>query len=381
MNANKWLIPILALGVSTALAAPFESGSDGSDGTLQVLAGETIVLDLPADGIFNYTTVNIEATGLLQFNRNALNTPVYILATGDITIAGTVRLNGLAGTLTAGGHGGPGGFDGGPPSSPGFGAGAGQGPGAGQPGSVSGSQQAGVGGHGTADGLANDGGTYGSQFLLPLIGGSGGGGSSGNNGGGGGGGAILFASSTSIELTSGALVEARGASGVNTVVGGGSGGSIRFVAHVVSGAGQVNVNGSQGSSNAGRVRIDTLDNSGINFNFVPSNTTSVGSFMISIPDNLPQLDIVEVAGQAIAEGAPDPISILLPFGSPTMRTVRVQGRDFTGMVPISVVLTPESGDSIVVDSTIDMTSGNPATVDVSVDFPSNTVTHVHAWTR
>ena len=65
----------------------------------------------------------------------------------------------------------------------------------------------------------------------------------------------------------------------------------------------------------------------------------------------------------------------------TMRTVTVQAEDFTGIVPISVVLTPESGDPVVYDTSIDMGMGNPAQVVVNVDFPVNTKTHVKVWTR
>ena len=67
-----------------SFAQGFSSGSTGADGALDVTTDTT--LDLPPNGTFNYTTVNVAAGVTLRFNRNALNTPVYLLATGDITM-------------------------------------------------------------------------------------------------------------------------------------------------------------------------------------------------------------------------------------------------------------------------------------------------------
>ncbi|NKB25430.1 MAG: hypothetical protein GKR87_13845 [Kiritimatiellae bacterium] len=103
----------------------FNSGSDGSDGALNVTV--TTNVDLPPDGIFHYTTITISNGATLKFNRNALNTPVYLLAQGDITILGDINVSGKNSTVAGIGEGGPGGFDGG---APGFGPllpGAGQG--------------------------------------------------------------------------------------------------------------------------------------------------------------------------------------------------------------------------------------------------------------
>ena len=69
------------------------------------------------------------------------------------------------------------------------------------------------------------------------------------------------------------------------------------------------------------------------------------------------------------------------FGSPTSQTVTVQARDFTGIVPIAVVLTPDSGERVVYEVEIDMRGGDVAQVVVDVELPINNVTRVHAWTR
>jgi hypothetical protein len=45
---------------------------------------ENTILQLPSDGVFNFTTVDIPAGVTVTFSKNTTNTPVYILATGDV---------------------------------------------------------------------------------------------------------------------------------------------------------------------------------------------------------------------------------------------------------------------------------------------------------
>lgn len=85
----KNTIPILLLVFmfvikSSAYGAGFVSGSTGADGTFAPAANTE--LQLPPDGVFNYTTVNIPDGVTVTFKRNAANTPVYILATGNVTM-------------------------------------------------------------------------------------------------------------------------------------------------------------------------------------------------------------------------------------------------------------------------------------------------------
>lgn len=83
---------LLASGMSTAQGQVFDFGSDGTFGAIDITVDTT--LDMPPDGIFNATTINVASGATLKFNRNALNTPVYLLATGDITIDGTIDVSG-----------------------------------------------------------------------------------------------------------------------------------------------------------------------------------------------------------------------------------------------------------------------------------------------
>src|SRR4051812_44198700 len=70
-----------------ANAQAFDSGSDGSYGPLNVTSNT--VLNLPPDGIFRCTTIDVQAGYTLSFNHNPLNTPVYLLARSNIVVAGT----------------------------------------------------------------------------------------------------------------------------------------------------------------------------------------------------------------------------------------------------------------------------------------------------
>lgn len=381
-----WLV---ATQAPLLLAQGFNSGSTGAYGPMNITADTT--LDLPPDGIFHCTTINVEAGGILRFNRNALNTPVYLLATGDVTISGQIDVSGGNGTASPpiGGKGGPGGFDGG---SPGFDAvppGAGYGPGGGKGGPYTGfvENDVGSGSYATIDSRyvsTNHGATYGSPLLVPLVGGSGGGGSTGSpglagQGGGGGGGAILVASNTRILFDQSGQIAAYGGSGYGGIYAQGSGGAVRLVAPKIVGSSQNTIAVNTGAGQ-GRIRIDTLDRSGLSLSF--GGQASVGAFLTVFPSPVPRLDIISAAGTSIPQGSTSPVTIQLPFGSTSNRTVTVQARDFGEQVPIRVVLTPESGVPTSYDATINNTSGNnPATATVNVVVPVNTKVAVNAWTR
>lgn len=118
----------------------------------------------------------------------------------------------------------------------------------------------------------------------------------------------------------------------------------------------------------------------MNLGYDPVGVTSIGSLMIVFPSPIPRLDIIEAAGTTISEGS-GPVTLTLPFGSTAERTVRVQAKDFNGIVPISVVLTPDNGDSVIYEAEIDNLTTNPAEVTVNVTLPVNVQTKISAWTR
>ncbi len=285
----------------------FDSGSTGADGAISIATNT--VMTLPSSGVFNATTVSVAEGSTLSFTRNDFNTPVYILATGDVVINGAISVDGSPGSTMVGGIAGPGGFDGGAPGSSGVAAGYGRGPGGGKTGgNNTGSGGAGSGsyGHKGTEGSADaqNGATYGSPLLIPMIGGSGGGGTSGTPGKGG---AILIASNTEIIINSGGIITANGGRYISNAYNGGSGGAIRLIAPKVSGSGKLQALGRDSNGNThdnragrGRVRIDSLDKTAMFFTFDPLDLTSVGSNMVVFPSPTPRLDIVAAAGTMIA---------------------------------------------------------------------------------
>lgn len=384
------IISLLAAALTgqAALAQSFNSGSTGAYGPMNITSNTT--LNLPPDGIFHCTTIDITNGATLRFSRNALNTPVYLLATSNVTILGTISVSGGNSGSPNGGRGGPGGFDGGEGGFDTLPPGSGQGPGGGRGGNLLvAASYPGSGAYGTTPGgsSTNKGSVYGSPLLIPLVGGSGAGGTSGTAGssglgGGGGGGAILIASSTRITMQQGTIYAQGGFDNQGYAYA--SSGAVRLVAPIIGGVGTgnsvINV-AATGSGGVGRIRIDTIDRSSLS-KITLAGQASVGSFMAVFPGPVPRLDIVDAAGTAIPEGNADPVSILLPFGSTTNRAVTVQARDFNASVPIAVVLTPESGPSQTYQTNINNTAGNnPATVTVNVTVPVNTKVAVNAWTR
>jgi len=193
--AIMFVILLLALW-STVSYGAFVSGSTGTDGAFNPTVNT--VVTLPVSGILNYTTVNIPAGITVTFQKNADNTPVYIRASGDVNISGTISVNGSNGTSIPG-KGGPGGFDGGNGGTMYDRGGNGLGPGGGLSGNFNGgcnwnSNDGGGGCFGTEGQTrcGTGGSIYGNVRLLPLIGGSDGGGAGGPanpsmSGGGGGG--------------------------------------------------------------------------------------------------------------------------------------------------------------------------------------------------
>lgn len=367
--------PALLVATSAALAvsgwaADFDSGSDGSYGPILVTTSTNLAL--PADGVLRCTTITVNANQTLRFIRNALNTPVVLLAQGDVTINGTLDVSGAESITAIGGTAGPGGFDGGHggfgPSAPANRGGDGHGPGRG----VNAANQLAAA---YAAGAGANGRTYGNVLIVPLIGGSGGAGSNGNpgNGGGGGGGALLLASNTRI-VVNGAI----NALGGYSYVGSGSGGSIRLVAPTGGGGGNLRAGGGSGAA-SGRVRIDTTDPLAFR-NVSVSGTVTRGTRMFVWPAAQPALHLVSVAGQAIPPGTGAAVNFVLPPGSPAGQTVVLRGEGFAGEVPVQLVVTPEHSPSTSYDLILDA-GANPPELAAPITLVEGEATRIHAWTR
>lgn len=379
------------------------SGSTGADGAFAPTTSQTV--QVPESGVFNFTTINIPAGVTITFARNTKNTSVTMLASGDVTIAGTINLDGKPGNANSGGGlAGPGGFSGGEGGFDKSGGGNGDGPGGG--GGGGGSTVTTTGGSGGGAGFAvagnNGGGTtagqggpaYGSKTALPLIGGSGGGGGAsavsafpGPGGGGGGGGAILIASSGSITFgnaTSPGSISSRGGAGasVSTGGGGGSGGTIRLVANTISGSATLAVqggvegvggNGRGGKGAIGFVRVEGLNVSG----FTSTDTALPISFALPnpiTPVNAPQLRIASIAGRPAPampvgslQGPPD---VVIPTTEPNPVSVGIEATNVPVGTVVKVTVTPSTGARTTVQSGALAGTDAASTATASVTLPA-----------
>lgn len=374
-------ISIFMLGLMSLPAFAFDSGSTGADGAFNPTTNTEVVL--PADGIFNYTTVNIPTGVTVTFKKNAGNTPVYILATGNVTIAGSINVSGGAGNAIAPGKGGPGGFNGGLGGYANSCGGIALGFGGGKPANKVGVLTYGAGGGGGGFGAVGSSGSglwpgnatggsggsaYGNANLLPTIGGSGGGGACATDSyiggsGGGGGGAIVIATGGTINVTG--SITANGGNGANYGGGnaggggGGSGGAIRLMANIIQGEGTISASGGTGGScgwgqqycnggvgGAGRIRIEAntfsrTSNSSPSYNFG-------GSPLAVFHPIVPTLKIASVAGVAVFDiptGAYSSPDVVLPNGTANPVDVVVEASYIPVGTTVTITGVPELGNS------------------------------------
>jgi hypothetical protein len=371
---QRWLgglgVALLLVWPGTGTAQTFSSGSTGALGAFTPTSNTTVAL--PPDGVLNYTTVNIPAGVTITFQRNVANTAVTLLATGDVTIAGTLSVNGASGlnnSQAIAALGGPGGFPGGISSSPSTG---GSGPGGGAP-----------------SGFGNINATYGAPAsfvsLVPLFGGSGGGGGLAvplsQAGGGGGGGAIVIASSTRITVPSTGRITADGGSGAGGFggtafnAGAGSGGAIRLVAPEVSGTGTLEAIGGIGGPTSvragdGRIRLESTSGSftgprtpaaSVSTTLEPVTSTSTPSTA-----NLPSLTITSVnsvAAPPVLTGSYGAADLSLPQGTTNPVSVTVTAQNLPFPTPFTIQVIPQLSGPSSVTGTL---TGPVATVQVTL---------------
>lgn len=382
----------------------FNSGSTGADGAFNPVSDQQV--QLPASGVFNFTTVTIPSGVTITFKKNAKNTPVTILATGNVLISGVINISGAdssSGSFLVGAPGGPGGFAGGRGGVTGSSTDRngvnGGGPGGGGGGTFNSGISYGLGGGGGfakpgtagqsfSSGTPGAGGaTYGTSRLLPLIGGSGGGGSAtsasnfGAGNGAGGGGAILIASSGSITFNGNIVARGGNSQFFGAGTGGaGAGGAIRLAANMVTGIGTFSVDGglaqSQGGNGgSGFIRVEAYDYSGFNptinpadanFSFAPPNP--------AIPNNLPQLQITSVAGIAPPANPAGSFNGVADITLPTTQvnpvTVALAAANIPIGTTVQVRVTPEAGAATTVQSTALTGSQASSTATASVTLPT-----------
>ena len=365
----------------SASYASFVSGSTGADGAFNPTANT--VVTLPPSGIFNYTTVNIPAGVTVTFKQNIANTPVYLLSTSDVTINGTISVNGSNATTTLIGTGGPGGFNGGNSGMSNLPGGKGLGPGGGGIGN-----SGGAGGGFGSNGGTYDGGTggapYGNARLLPLIGGSGGAGRSyamsGN--GGGGGGAILIASSTAITVNG--AITANGGNGTprqsyyEPSGGGGSGGGIKLIANTIFGNGEITALGGSGdgSGGVGRIRFEAYSNIRSAGTNPPYSFGNPGNVFISAPPSLTITSIAGTASPATPTGSYSQPDMLLPNSTINPVTINISANNVPITTTVNVRVIPQYGTDSSYPTTLNGTqqaSTGSTSVNLSTTY-SNIIT-------
>lgn len=377
---------VCVAAVSVLLAGPvfaFDSGSTGSDGALNPNVDSEV--QVPASGILNYSSIDIPSGVTVRFLRNALNTPVTLLVSGNATIAGSIDVSGQAAPDANGagngnvaddglpGEGGPGGYAGGlggtidtvPPNA--RNGQAGIGPGGGRPGPTTAYNCFGGGGSfGTRGEAAGCSGTqsdsYANPDLLPMVGGSGGAGgvaylSLGGSGGGGGGGALLIAASGTLQVSGSILANGGRGGNVGNALsaggatgGGGSGGAIRLVATTLTGNGTVNAVGGNGgvfsnytntaNGGAGRIRFEAETFQRTASTNPPYTQGLPGGLFV---DGLPTIRISAVAGQPAPAEPTGHSDIILPANAPNPVAVELATTGVPLGTTISVVVTPPHG--------------------------------------
>ena len=397
MKYGMFVVVGLVAPVAWVQADVFVSGSTGADGPLNVAQSANVTLQVPPDGKFNFTTITINNFSTLTFIRNARNTPVYLLATGNVTINGTIDVGGqdggTGGDFSAVGRGGPGGGDGGRGGpTPSVSGGDGLGPGGGHGGIDDGAKTIGGGGGGYQStganaqswttGVPGSGGpAYGTAWVQPLTGGSGGGGGAGSSstggisggGGGGGAGAVLIASSGTI--SGGGLVLAQGGNGArggsnaaaprcDGTGGGGSGGAIRLLATTITfpltrafvnggtTGGPICTGANGGAGGAGFTRFEVL----------LGGTLDISS--------IPTLSITRVAGIDAPPNLTGYGDITIPASTPNPVSVELRA---TGIPPggtVTVTVSPSSGPSVSTTSTVLVGSQASSTATAQINVPN-----------
>jgi len=351
-------VAALAVTASAVGQCVFDSMSDGSDGDFSPQVVD-IVIDLglaatgswntPGDGngvydpdrwvvVFKYMAINIPPNLTVTFINHPSGAPVVWLASEDVVIAGTVKLNG-EGEFSPNGpfeyaKGGPGGFDGGAGGLTGFAPSCGFGPGGGDPG-IGGSYASG------AD-------PYGNVSIIPLIGGSGGGGDQHFLGaakpGGAGGGAILIASSGTISLLGAPSIEAKGGDISSGQLGGrGSGGGIRLIAQTISGDGTLTAVGGTSGGSPGRIRLEACDLADYTGTTNPFRTTSGPGDVIKFA-NAPTLRVTMVDGQAVPADPDARVLTKEVVASNDVVTLTIEATNIPVGVQVLVLVTPAHGN-------------------------------------
>lgn len=365
------ILSILLLAGAASLPAQIAIPSDGSDGALNVSANTVIDLSQAVTGswdannsanagkgifdparraiVFKYSSVTINSSRTVSFINHPSRAPVVWLVQGNVTIAGTLSLNGAAApnnNLLA--EPGPGGFRGGANGS------LGKGPGLG------------IGGANPILSFTDAPGSYASAYgnpsIVPLIGGSGGGATS-YGGGSGGGGAILIAAANTVQVT-GSITSTGNATG--------SGGAIRVVANAINGTGVID------TRSDGRIRLESNSVSGSLVTLPQTIAVPPATPPVIWPGNdAPTVKVVAVDAVAAPAVPTAPLDLAADIGISTSgaTTVTLQTTNFPTTGLVEVRSAPKFGSAAVWTTAVFQSGdASAATWTATVNFPTGFTT-------
>jgi len=328
--------------------------------------------------IFRYSSVTIPNNVTVTFKNHPSGAPVIWLVNGDVTIEGTVSLNGASGhgdgSTPALSEPGPGGFHGGRGATSSSPASSGLGPGGGKLREDSSVNQS-SGSYATVgnspQGPDFEGAVYGNAAIIPLIGGSGGSGSNSASwgGGGAGGGAILIAATDGILLNG--LIRALGGNRPHSQGGGsGSGGAIRLVADDVSGSGMLRaIGGNNGTGGNGRIRVESNS-----LELADLGEPPFSYFQLTDPPEITRSASLPAIRPTTLGGQPVPVEPTNRLNPPPdvqlseagTATLLLEGRNIAAEWLVSVQVVPMVGQPV--DYTADFVSSDGDTSQWSVEI-------------
>lgn len=364
MKTKMIKVAVIAITIVALLPqtwAQLNIPSDGSDGALVITSNTVVDLSQAVTGnwdadnsanagkgiydpnkwavVFKYSSVSISNGATLTFLNHPAHAPVVWLVANTVANNGILNLNGEFGDQSTARlrEGGPGGFRGGAREQSGIGVSGGFGPGgAFDSGGQYGSGQAR---------------SYGSDSVIPLIGGSGGsaGVYSGNYGnyrvwnGGGGGGAILIVASESITISGTGKILANGGSSGSGYSG--SGGAIRLVADQILGSGRIEATG----GNVGRVRLEGNVVSQSLDILPPSPSVVPSPIEIWPPASAAEVRITSISGgavpsdpRAVMENSPPDITI----GNTNLISILLETSNFPTNGSVTVTFKPRNSAQV-----------------------------------
>lgn len=366
---------ILILGFLAWTAIVSAQVSTGVDGALATTTNAVVIfdpvaagLDLDADNVFHFTTITISAGSTLKLKASKLrkNRAVIFLASGPVTINGTIDLSGEDGVPVSTpiqltrrpSEPGPGGFAGGLGSrsdtNPNTNASDGYGPAVSR--GLAGSATGGCGNGFNASSA------HMNISMFPLVGGAGGGGAGCGGNGGAGAGAIRIVSAVSIQIDSQAQILANGgqgtAAGGNWPGGAGGGGMIHLIAPAVTFSAGYNITAFSAaarnpsgplSSGAGVLRVNANTITGpLNF-FNPAPPITGPFYTLPLPSGLPDLTITQVNGVNVANPPSGQLTGLdVVVNAPGASTVTIA----TNNIPIGTAVNLRISSEIVTDQSI-----------------------------